>query len=69
MEGLLGELLKPFAQSGLKPLINVTQKELTITITEDEFKKAIYKGIDERFRRFFDIKIGNGEIKIVVRLQ
>jgi len=69
MQGLLGELLKPFIQSGITPTTQLTQKELIISINETEFKKAILKGVDDRFRPYIDVQVKEGEVRIIVRLQ
>ncbi|RLG73374.1 MAG: hypothetical protein DRO23_09090 [Thermoprotei archaeon] len=69
MQGLLGELLKPFLQSGITPTTQVTQKELVISINETELKKALLKGVDDRFKPYFDVQIREGELRIIVRLQ
>lgn len=69
MQGLLGELLKPFLQTGITPQTQLTQKELVISINETEFKKAILRGVDARFQQYFDVQIKEGEIRIIVRLQ
>jgi len=69
MSGLINELLKPFLSIGIMPKSELTQNELVITLTEEEVKKAILKGVDERFRKYFDVKVENGVIKIIVRLR
>ena len=67
-KGLLSELLKPFIESGIRPTTQVTQKELVISINETDVKKALLKGVDDRFKPYFDVQVKEGEIRIIVRL-
>lgn len=68
MEGLLSQIFKntPLANLGIQPAL--TQNELTITLTEQQFKELIFRGLDERGKKAVDISIEDKKIVIKIRL-
>jgi len=68
MSGLLGELFKQFNLLGIKSKPELLNNELIITITEDEFKEVVFKGLDERAKNNISIKLENGRMVIKVKL-
>mgnify|MGYP000406751283 FL=1 len=68
MSGLLGELFKQFNIMGIKSKPELLNNELVITITEQEFKEVVFKGLDERAKNNISIKLEDGKIVIKVKL-
>jgi len=68
MSGLLGELFKQFNIMGIKSKPELLNNELVITITEQEFKEVVFKGLDERAKNNINIKLEDGRIVIKVKL-
>jgi len=68
MEGLLSQIFKntPLANLGIQPLL--TQNELKIELTEEQFKQMVFQGLDERGKKAVDIKIENKKIVVIVKL-
>ncbi len=68
MEGLLSQIFKgtPLANLGIQPAL--TQNELTITLTEQQFKQMILQGLDERGKKAVNIKIEDKKIIITIKL-
>lgn len=68
MSGLIHELLKPLSGLGIKPIVEAGAREIVIELKENEVKEALLRNIDERVRRYFDVKVVNGAIRIIVKL-
>ena len=68
MSGLLGELFKQFNIMGIKSKPELLNNELVITITEQEFKEVVFKGLDERAKNNISIELKDGKMIIKVKL-
>ena len=68
MEGLLSQIFRntPLAQLNITP--QLVNRDLVITLTEEQFKQLILSGLDERGRRAVDIKLEQGRLIIKIRL-
>jgi len=68
MSGLLGDLFKQFNLLGIKSKPELLNNELVITITEQEFKEVVFKGLDERAKNNISIELKDGKMIIKVKL-
>lgn len=65
-KGLLGSVFSGILPPSVKP--QLADNVLTIKITEEEFKQIAFRGLDERVKNAFEIRIREGYIEIKVRL-
>ncbi|MEM1562945.1 MAG: hypothetical protein QW734_07890 [Candidatus Bathyarchaeia archaeon] len=72
MSGVLSDLFKNTPLGGLGITPQITQKEITIELTEAQFKELVFSGMkpEERDRamRYIDVSIKEGKIIVKVRL-
>jgi len=68
MSGLLGDLFKNLQAMGVRATPTMTQNEIVLTITEEEFKNMALKGVDDRAKQNISIKFEEGKMIIRVRL-
>jgi len=66
MSGLLGDMFKGILPSTVRPML--TDNNIVIKITEEEFREMALRGVDERFKANMSIKLREGYIEITVRL-
>ena len=68
MEGLLSQIFRntPLASMNITP--QLVNRDLVITLSEEQFKQIILSGLDERGKRAVDIKLEQGRLIIKIRL-
>lgn len=67
-EGLISNVLKgtPLAGMGLMP--KLSEREIIIELTEQQFKDMVLANADARAKQSVDIKISEGKIILKIRL-
>jgi len=68
MEGLLSQIFKNTPLAGMNITPQLVNRDLVITLTEEQFKQIILAGLDERGKRAVDIKLEQGRLIIKIRL-
>jgi DNA-directed RNA polymerase beta' subunit len=66
MSGIISDLFKGVLPSTVRPAL--TNNDIVIKISEEEFREMALKGVDERFKTNMSIKLKEGCIEITVRL-
>jgi hypothetical protein len=66
MSGIITDLFKGILPSTVRPIL--TDNNIVIKITEEEFKEMALRGVDERFKANLSIKLKEGYIEITVKL-
>jgi hypothetical protein len=66
MSGIITDLFKGILPSTVRPTLS--DNNIVIKITEEEFKEMALRGVDERFKANLSIKLKEGYIEITVRL-
>jgi hypothetical protein len=66
MSGIVSDLFKGILPSTVRPILS--DNNIVIKITEEEFKEMALRGIDERFKANMSIKLKEGYIEITVKL-
>ena len=68
MSGILNELFKQVTAMGLPIKPQVINNELTIEFTEEQFKEATTKNLDERMKNAITIQFRDGKMIIKIKL-
>jgi hypothetical protein len=66
MSGIVSDLFKGILPSTVRPILS--DNNIVIKITEEEFKEMALRGIDERFKANMSIKLKEGYIEITIKL-
>lgn len=66
--GLLAELLRRSAISGISFKPTIANNELIVEITEQEFLDATTKDLDPRVKQYISLKFTEGKMVIRVKL-
>jgi hypothetical protein len=66
MSGIVSDLFKGILPSTVRPILS--DNNIVIKITEEEFKEMALRGIDEKFKANMSIKLKEGYIEITVKL-
>jgi hypothetical protein len=66
MSGIVSDLFKGILPSTVRPILS--ENNIVIKISEEEFKEMALRGIDEKFKANMSIKLKEGYIEITVKL-